>query len=268
MATKIQIYLSSSDATQYFNETAKSDMVFLFKQPVIPPPNYYMTLRLVNLYLPISFTIINDTNNVFTLNSVSCTIPHGNYTATELATTIMNLVNSSEPAFTIAFSSITNKYTFSSVEDFTVHGTCLSILGLSGSSSSSSSELTATYPVDLTGQNVVYVDVKNISTFNLSSTTSARTSIIGSVLVNVPYGSVLYHEDTSGTTFTIQEDHISFLHIKLYGEDQQTLLDLNDFNWSLTLEVGFTERVVQPSLPNTYRDVYKEYIKSLVGKAT
>lgn len=267
MTTPVQIYLSSSDATHYLNDTSKSDMIFLFKSPVIPPPSYNMTLRLVNMYVPISFTIINSTNNTLILNGTTYQLDNGNYNATELATAIMTLVNSSEPSFTIEFSSITNKYTFSDVSDFTIGGSVSSILGLSGASSSTSNELTPPYPVDLTGQNIIYVDVKNITTFNLSSVSKSRTSIIGSVLVSVPYGSVLYYEDTSKTEFVVQEDSISFLHIRLCGEDQNTLLDLNNFNFSLTLEVGFTPKALQPSLPNTYKDVYTNYIKSLMENA-
>lgn len=266
MTTPVQIYLSSSDATQYLNGTSKSDMLFLFSSPIIPPPAYNMSLRMVKLYLPISFTIINETNNTFTLNGVSYTIPEGNYSATDLATAIMYVVSGSEPSFTIEFSSITNKYTFSDTTDFTIDGTCLSILGLSGASSSTHQELVSTYPADLTGQNIVYVDVRNLTTFNLSSTSGTRTSIIGSVLVSVPYGSVLYYDDTSGTAFTIQEDNISFLHVRLYGEDQTTLLNLNNFDWSLTLEIGFVPISVQPAVPITYRDTYKDYLSGLLGQ--
>ena len=262
----VQLYLSSESATQFLNGTSKSDLLFLFKSPIIPPSNYNMTLSVKNAYVPISFTILNNTNNTFILNDTTYTIPEGNFTATELATTIMNTVSATEPSFTVEFSSTTNKYTFSDTTDFTIDGTCLSILGLSGASSSSSAELVSTYPVDLTGQNVIYVDIKNLTTFNLSSTTGNRTSIVASILVSVPYGSVLYHENTSGTFFTLQEDHISFIHLRLLGEDQKTLLDLNNFNFSITLEIGFTEKTLQPNIQNTYKDVYKEYLMKLLEK--
>ena len=111
------------------------------------------------------------------------------------------------------------------------------------------------------------MDCKNLSTPNLTSTTGTKTSIIKSVLVDVPYGSVLYHEDTTNTMFVIQEEHISFFHIRLYGEDQITLLDMNNFEFSITLEIGFVEKTYQPILSNTYKDVYKNYINSLVQNA-
>lgn len=259
----VQIFLSSSDTTQLLNGTHKSDLLFLFKSPIIPPPNYNMTLTLKNAYILISFTILNETNNTFILNNATYTIPEGNYTATELASAIMDTIAPVEPAFTIEFSSITNKYTFSDTTDFTVDGTCLFILGLSGASSSTGQELVSTYPVDLTGDNVIYVDIRNLTTFNISSTTANRTSIVGSILVSVPYGSVLYHEDTSKTAFTLQEDHISFIHLRLLGEDQKTLLNLKfEFN-SITLEIGFTEKTIQPSVPSTFKDAYKDYITQL-----
>jgi hypothetical protein len=245
------------------NSTYNTDLLFLFTTPIVPPPSYNMTLRLKNLYVPISFTIINSTNNTFTLNGTDYTIPDGNYTAKQLATKLMNLVAGDEPAFTVSFSSITDKYTFSSSDDFTIDGTCDYVLGLDGETSSSSHELTSTYPVDLTGQNVIYLDVKNLSTSNLASSTGTTTSTVASVLVDVPYGSVLYYTNTSNSYFVIQQDHISFIHLALYGEDGQTL---NGFDWSCTLEIGFVPKQSQPSVVNTFKDVYLDYVRSLGKK--
>lgn len=226
----VQLYLSSSDATQQLNGEAKSDLIYLFTSPVIPPQNYNMTLKVVKMYLPISFTIINSTNNNLNLNTRQYTIPHGNYSATDLATAIMDAVSEYEPSFTVEFNSITNKYRFSDLSSFELSGTIMELIGFYKDTVGFGPELFSHLPVDLTGQNIIYIDVKNLSTFNLSSSTQTRTSIVGSVLVNVPYGSVLYYEDTTGTAFTIQEDHISFIHVRLLGEDQKTLLDLLNFD--------------------------------------
>jgi hypothetical protein len=175
----------------------------------------------------------------------------------------MDLVEADEPAFTVSFSSTTNKYTFSNDTDFTIGGTCDYVLGLDGESSSSSSELVSTYPVDLTGENVVFLDVKNLSTSNLSSSSGTNTSLVASVLVDVPHGSVLYYENKSSNYFVIQQDSLSFIHLALYGEDARTLLNLNNFDWSATLELGFVPKQSQPSLVNTFKDVYLDYIRSL-----
>ena len=109
------------------------------------------------MYLPISFTIINDNNNQFYLNDIQYTIPNGNYNATTLSTAIMDLVADDEPSFTITFNNITNKYTFEDTTDFTINAesTCLYILGFDDEVSSSSLSLTSTYPIDLTGDNIV-----------------------------------------------------------------------------------------------------------------
>jgi hypothetical protein len=143
------------------------------------------------------------------------------------------------------------------------------LLGLDdGTSSSSSSELVSTYPVDLTGDNTVFVDVPNLSTQNLSSYTGTGSSIVASVLVNVPYGSVLFYEDLTSNYFTIQQDHISFVHVRLLGEDSNTLLDLNNFDWALTLELGFIEKKPLPTLTNTFKGIYENYVKSLLSGET
>lgn len=264
MTSPVQLYLSSSEATNYLNGTYKSDMMFLFKSPVVPPPTHYMSLRLVNMYVPISFTLINDTNNELKFNGTSYYVENGNYTATELATSLMDLVATDDATFSVVFSSNTNKYTFSSaINDFTLDGTILSILGFSETSTSTSYELVATYPVDLTGENTLYLDVRNLTTFNIASSTASRTSIVASVLVSVPYGNVLYYQDTIGTAFTLQEDQVSFLHIRLLGEDQTIPVNMNNFNFSCTLEIGFVPKSIQPTIPQNFKDVYTNYIRSL-----
>jgi hypothetical protein len=84
--------------------------------------------------------------------------------------------------------------------------------------------------------------------------------------MNVAYGGVLYYEDATGTSgATIQEDHIGFIHLRLYGEDASTLIDLNNNSWSVTLQIGFETKKLLPTImrPITNQDLYHKYIESL-----
>lgn len=265
MSSPIQVYLNSNTATDYLNGTSKSDMVFYTNSPIVPPVNYNMTLKVVNLYVPISFTLINANNDVFIFNSHELKIPHGNYNATELQKVLTELVSPYDATWGVSFYQPTNKYTFTStLSNFTLDGSCLYLLGFITAKSSSGLTLTSEVPINLTGDNIIYLDIPNISTFNLSSASGSRTSIVGSVLVDIPYGSVLYFNDTSDTRFVVQEDHISFWHIKLVGEDQITPLDLNNLDWGLTLEISFVPKTFQPSFSQTYKDTYTKYLEGLI----
>lgn len=94
--------------------------------------------------------------------------------------------------------------------------------------------------INLSGQyNVLYVDISNILTTNLSSLTGRRTSIVESIPVTVPYGSVMYYEDKTTTYHSIQEDIISYIHVRILGEDMLTPVDFQGQNWNMTLEFEF-----------------------------
>lgn len=263
----VQIYLNSQYATKTLNGTANTDLLFYFASPVIPPPNTLMTLKLLNMYVPVTFTLVNSSNNALVIGTTSYTIPRGNYNSSSLRTQLLSIL---PVGFGISFDSTTNKYTFTYSTSFTISSssTCLKLLGFASGTSvaSTGNSITSTYPVDLTGDNMLFVDVTNLMTSNLSSTTGNRTSIVRSVLMNVAYGGVLYYEDATGASgSTIQEDHIGFIHLRLYGEDGSTLIDLNNNSWSVTLQIGFENKKLLPSImrPITNQDFYRQYIESL-----
>ena len=262
MTSKTEIYLNSSSATIKRNGTYNSDLLYLFNTPIVPPSGYNLTVRLKSLYVPISWTLVNTDNNTLTLNSVDYTIPEGNYSATQLATAIHTLLENSEPSFTITFDSITNKYTFTDSDDFTLGGSCDYLLGLDGTSSSVNNSLVSTYPCDLTGNNQIFLSINNLSTSNISSTTGGSTSIIGSVLVDVPYGSVLYYFNVPDNYFVSYEDALTFAHVSLLGENGVSLLNLNNIDWSCTLEIGFELKTAPVSVPS-FKDIYVDYLRSL-----
>lgn len=263
---KIQIFLNSYYATKKINGTKNSDLLFYFTSPIIPPSGQNMTIKLLNFSLPVSFTNINSSNNTMVVGTSTYTLTTGNYTASTLRTHLQSVLGS---GWTVSYDSTQNKYTFSSSSSFTFKSssTCLKVLGFATTSDTSSSgtSLTSTYQIDLSGDNTIYYDIANLKTNNLSSSVGAQTSILRSVLNNVTNGSVLYYEDQSDLSATISEDHISFLHIRLYGEDATTLLDLNNSDWQSTIEIGFEDKQQQPTLARSFQDFYQQYIKQLDG---
>lgn len=229
-----------------------------------------MTLRLLNASVPVSFTLVDSTNNTLIIDSTAYTLVSGNYNAT----TIVDMLHSVLPNyFTVSYSSTTNKFTFISTHtQFTISSssTCLTLLGFSEDSTSSSTTgsytLSSTYVCDLSGHNTIYIDTANLRTQNLSSNSGTRTSIVKSVLCNVSYGSVLFVEDNGTAPSILSEDHVSFTHVKILGEDATTLLDFNGTDWQMTLEISFVPKQVQPTLAVPFQDIYQKYLTSLQTK--
>lgn len=229
-----------------------------------------MSLRVLNLYTPVSWTLIDTTNNTLVINTTTYTLTVGNYNSSSLITMLSSILPNT---YTVTFNSTTNKLTITnSTSDFTFKATStsLTILGFASGAdvSSSSNTLTSPYPIDLTGQNMIYLDCQNLITVNLNNGT--RTSILRSFLCDVAYGGVLYFTSQSeGGSCTIQEDHIGWMHIRLLGEDALTPLDLQNQNWSCTLEVGYVPKQ-QPTLSQgqpspQIKEMFSKYIQSLLS---
>lgn len=200
-----------------------------------------MKMRVSSFVFPVSFYLVDDNNNKLVVNSTTYTLTNGNYTAKNLATHIKSLLGNN---YTISYNSITNKYTFThTTTNFTINSTstCLTLLGFSSTSHNSNMlSLSSDTVINLSGQyNVLYVDISNILTTNLSSLTGRRTSIVESIPVTVPYGSVMYYEDKTTTYHSIQEDIISYIHVRILGEDMLTPVDFQGQNWNMTLEFEF-----------------------------
>eukprot|EP00952_Eustigmatos_sp_NYUAD-ZCMA_P011456 46523-Eustigmatos_ZCMA.PRE.1 len=80
----------------------------------------------------------------------------------------------------------------------------------------------------------------------MSATNGRQTSVVKSIPVDSVYGGIKYWEDTTSAYTLIQEDIISFFHIRLLGEDLSTLINFNGQAWNLTLSILFEENPNAP----------------------
>ena len=115
--TKSQIYNISSKVSE--NGSFKSSI------RVSLPNLNFTNLSIQNVYLsvlhcevPNSFYIVNYTNNSIVANSITYTIPVGNYNANTLITALLTLL---PVGFAISYSTVTNKYTWTNSTNFTIN---------------------------------------------------------------------------------------------------------------------------------------------------
>ena len=107
------------------NGTYKSDIEFQFNGLLKQEDDIQQVqISLVNAQIPVSWYIINYTNNVFTLqlgNNITKTyyISVGNYNANSLITALNTLINDSN--FSITISKITGKLTFTYNTTFIIY---------------------------------------------------------------------------------------------------------------------------------------------------
>lgn len=238
---QIELYLNSKYASSVSNGSSLSDLYFYLKNPIVRQRGYLMSLRLVNFVFPLSMYLVDQNSNSLIVSGVTYTIPSGNYTVTTLQTAVLSVLPTT---YSMSYNSITNKFTFTNTTtDFSISNlsTCMPLLGFSQNfQTSSSKSLTSDLIVNLSGSyNTIYVDIPNISTQNISSTTGRQTTVIKSIPVPASYGGIQYWEDSTAIDSLIQEDKIDFIHVRLLGEDLQSLVNFNGQNWNMTLCLHF-----------------------------
>ena len=96
---------------------------------------------MVSASIPMSYNIINSTNNLLVYNTnQTFTIPIGNYNALQLADALKDNINILS---NVTYSSRFNKFTFTRTQTFTIESesTCLKLLGFTKAQHSSSNDV-------------------------------------------------------------------------------------------------------------------------------
>ena len=113
----IQLYLNSSNANIYLNQTKKSNVVFFFDNVLkIEKQSIEMKLSLVNAQIPVSWFLINDSNNRITISVTNdhtfstYYFPNGNY---NVNTFIDTWIATFGTQWVITYDKIQNKLQFS-----------------------------------------------------------------------------------------------------------------------------------------------------------
>lgn len=238
-----EVYLDSQYATVNNTNGENSNVYFFLNAPISIPNDHDIVLRIDNFVLPISFFVVNNETNVLVINGTPTSIPVGNYNANDLAIVINDLF----PTITITFDSNNNKFTFTASFPFTLNSnsTCFRKIGFSENVDHVAVlvgldyVLTSDFVCNLAGTSLVYIDIPNLTTKNISSRNGGGfTSIVKSVVVDVPYGAILTYTNNTSSAVVLKEKYISFFQIRLL-DDQYQPLDLNNQNFTLTLELFF-----------------------------
>jgi len=167
------------------------------------PIKNYLYCDIVNFVCPFSFYAIYSGNNTLRFVETSgptnhdITISEGNYSATELASAIQTAINLVFPGFTITFSEITQRFTFSNASSFNisnsaVYSTMYNVIGQPSITPGTST--TSTKNALLTRTNNIYIKSENLSTKNTYLNNQLK-KYIGSIPVNVNPGEFIFYSN-------------------------------------------------------------------------
>lgn len=249
--------LNSNNADIYNNSTYLSDVVFLLNNRIIVPDNIAVLVSVQSANVPVSFYIVNEYNNYLHItrsdNTITAvTITQGNYTANDF----LNYMNNLSNGYTWSFSTITNKFTITnSSYDFTIDSssTCQDLIGIIGSTTSSSYSLTSSYVCNFSGTLYLTIETQ-LTTHNIDSYDGSFSHELMAIPLNESAGGVVLYENKNNYKSYLNDKYISYLEVKIY-DDNKNLINFNGKNWFILLQFDYINSLSYSGLPPSIGDI-------------
>jgi hypothetical protein len=244
-----QIFLHSDNADIYYNGSMKSQVEFFLKEPIkLDKNSIECKVGLINAQIPVSWYIINSTNDTIIVSSTKYVFPHGNYNVNQFISQWNTTIGS---GWSLTFNSITNKLTFAysvaefSFRDDTPNTSLLPVIGFQygGFYFSSSKVLTSYYPVNFGLIPRLHIKSDTFAYKNIDSYTKGRTRTLTVIPINAQSnGMILYNNFTN---FKMINSHKNITSIRIdITDDFRNLIDFNNIDWSLCLQVDVINDVI------------------------
>ena len=248
------INLYSKNA-ELLNDTMKSNVIFNFKNILKDDANITnCTIGVVSAQIPVSWYIINSTNNILKVNALTITLTKGNYNSSQLITELQTqFIAVGLTDLTVSINKLTCILTFTNVGPFTFFfsgSTLFNIIGLKPTENyvSTSNIIVSTYPLNLLGIHNIKINSNVLSCFNTNSNNLSESKSISHIPNNASsFGMIFYINTTSFCQ--LKAKYISAIDIQILDDDN-TFIDFNNINWNLTLQLTISKKIPQHSNNN------------------
>lgn len=251
------ISLNSESANAYKNGSFMSDLAFYFPNLLKDDADIvHKQITLSNGQIPVSFYILNYTNNVLRINSSTITIPVGNYTSSSLAAVLIDQLLAVGITMTIVISKITGVFTFTSPAAFTLYSTnalttCEQILGLDSANDTvgvlTGGVYAATLPFacNLLGIKQLLIKSNILSGNNYSASSGGQTTLLATVPVSVGAWGMIAYESRS--KISVHNSSLDEIDIQILDAETNLPINFWNQNWTITLLLHIT-RTIMPKL--------------------
>ena len=204
---------------------------------------FYKTISVLNAQIPISYYLINYSNNILVLNGITYNLIIGNYNTSSIISMILSIIPNT---YNLLFSTSTGKFTLSnSTIDFIINSnsTCGIVLGFKNniSYSSISKSLILPYQANLYGIMRIKIKSDTLNTKNFDSN-SGVGNVLTTLGVNSGLTGVLYYLNQSNFRNVLLNNTIDNIDIKIVDENDN-LLDFNGIDIYITLELDIIKEI-------------------------
>jgi len=258
----IVIHLDSRFATQYLEtdengRNKTTNYIYVMKEPILVPDHMNLLLSLHTATIPYSFyNVRSGVNNKIYYNmggvDYVLTLEAGNYSATGLASTLKNHIDSNGGTSTIGYSRETLKYTFNITGvanfDFTFDGRTDGANDLIGLY-----DVNFNIPIGVDTKSEKAIDLndsihglyirQNIATKGtLDNEDGTFSNILARLPITTNAGGIIFFTPASHDHETmVSVPVIQTIGVKL-TDDRNRAIDLNGLHWQMSLKISYIHK--------------------------
>jgi hypothetical protein len=205
---------------------------------------FYNLVSVVHCEIPVSFYIINSTNNGLRLKLGSNpTYPYvlksGNYNASSFRTMLLSILPT---GFTLTLNSTTGIYTLGYTSSFQISptsSTCSKLMGfVSGTTyfSDVNNQITMPFQCNFLGITRLKIKSQIIQTNNIDSYSKGKSNMLCSIPVNnASFGLIIYNNISQFKTI-YPNTNLDYIDIQI-TDDFDQLIDFNGIDINITLQI-------------------------------
>jgi hypothetical protein len=253
------------------NGTSLSSVQFPFKGVLTDDENMISAnICIMNAQIPVSWYIVNNSNNEFRYDGNLVTIPNGNYNGNSFITILKSLMNAIIPASvtTIVLSSLTGELTFTFATSRSLEfPTTLSsgsdsnfsylIFGAVAGSTLTGASITLPFPLNLLGINRLAIRSSRLLISSFNSFDMGKGINLATVPVDQPpWGLINYSNQTDLNKAVLEIKYIDMIDIQI-ADENNVLVDFNNTNWTMTLVLEVIRNIPE-RFTSTFRDLTVE----------
>lgn len=216
-----------------------SRKIWSLNAPIITTDVNKLLCSVESCSIPLSYYTINSTNNQFSFNSVTGSVPFGNYNAYEIAKLLTDMTT-----LTVVFNTLKSKFVLTGTATIDViPNNIYNLLGLE-ESSSFTGDYTAPNVCNLIYTSGIYISLNNIENNNIDTgTTHQSSTCLLRIPINQPTNTYLQYFNNIGFKNLLATQVLNQIDISILDDNRELLELTSNVNWSIVLRIDFEKSI-------------------------
>lgn len=242
--SSVKIFCESNTANVSIHNSRK---IWTLATPIVLNDNQVkMTCSVESCSIPLSYYLVNDSNNKLKINGIIYTVEEGNYSAIS----IIEKLNELQPFIVFEFNKSLSKMKLLTEETVTINFIENNIYNLIGIIPTTFiGSLLAPHTVNLIYTTGIYVALNNISNTNIDTATANQSSsVLLRLPINQPTNTYLQFFNNLGFKSIISTTVLNQIDISLLDDRREYLELTSNVPWSIVLRIDFEKTIIETQM--------------------